>query len=404
MQPVTVRLRVFGVDAHISVEPGHADAIRAQWAWSHPDAPTQRAVEPLPGCGRPDASPLMLRREPDADATRRNDGDYALTTSLTREAIMRCAGHYLMLHAGGICEQSSGRVAGLVAASGTGKTTAVRHFGAHGYGYVTDETLVVGAAGRVLPYPKPLSIIVEAHDSSTKSQHDPGRIGLAVPRPGPLTLGPLVLLRRLDAVSADADTGPPERTAPVPRLKEMYLLDGLAEILPQSSAAPQIPGCLALLADLAQTGGGVHELTYTQIDETDHLLRAAFAAEPRRHTYRHVPGPWGSREDVTSLYAQPVGWTAGEAHLDDGGRVAASRYLEAIIDDAGLEALVLLGATPVRLSGLATVVWEACLHPHDLGELTTACVAALGDHPDATGLVRETVTRLLREGVLRPAP
>ena len=54
------------------------------------------------------------------------------------------------LHAAGLTDDR-GRVLALVAASGTGKTTAARILGRH-LGYLSDETISVGAELEVLPY------------------------------------------------------------------------------------------------------------------------------------------------------------------------------------------------------------------------------------------------------------
>ena len=83
---------------------------------------------------------------------------------------------------------------------------------------------------------------------------------------------------------------------------------------------------------------------------------------------------------------------------EQGGAVAD----RALVDDEVMEAIVLLGAAPVRLSGLATLVWDASAEPRDLEQLTAQCVAELGDHPDATALVQETLVQMLADGVLRP--
>lgn len=394
MEHVSIPLRVFGLDVEVTLEAQHEDAVRAQWQWSQPDSPTQRTIEPLPGCGPVDSAPLAVQREDDAGTTAAHIGDYRLTTTITGAAITRCAGHYVMLHAGGVCDQESGRVAALIAESGTGKTTATRHFGSHGYGYVTDETVIVGAERAVLPYPKPLSLVIDASEPHEKSQHDPGELGLAMPRSGPLTLGPLVLLRRLD--------GDNRGRVDAPQRRDVYLLDGLAAVLPQSSAVPQIPDCLALLAELAQAGGGIHELRYTEIADAEHLLGEAFAAEPKQPFWRHVRGTWPGGQDA-DIYAPPATSSAAEARLDDGGRVERAPFVDALVDDERCEALVLLGATPARLSGIGAALWETCARPSSLADLVQACVNAFGSHTDAERLVRESVESMLSDGVLRPA-
>ena len=82
------------------------------------------------------------------------------------------------------------RVVGVVAASGTGKTTFCTRLAA-GWRYLTDETLAVDPATLVvLPYPKPLSVVPvvsdetahAAHPGATypgKADHAPADLGLA---------------------------------------------------------------------------------------------------------------------------------------------------------------------------------------------------------------------------------
>ena len=57
-----------------------------------------------------------------------------------------------------------------MAASGTGKTTAARTLGRH-LGYLTDETVSVGPDLDVLPYQKPLSVVVDPDVPFRKRQH-----------------------------------------------------------------------------------------------------------------------------------------------------------------------------------------------------------------------------------------
>lgn len=362
--------------------------IRSQWAWCLPDSPVQRDIAPLPDAPERTDEPLRVSRDADGESDD-HIADYTLTTSITREAIGRRTAQFVMLHAGGVAEPETGRVAGLVAASGTGKTTATRHFCTHGYGYVSDESLIVGEARAVMPYPKPLSVVVDPSKPYEKTQHDPGEVGLAFPPAGPLTLGPLVLLVRERSAEASGD---------VARLEHIHLFDGLAQILPQSSAMPEIPGSLDVLARLAQAGGGIHEMHYREIAETEHLLREAFALEALEPFWRHVPGTWG---DGTP-YIAPEQCRVDADRLADGLEVERAPFVDALVDDEIMEAIVLLGATPARLSGLATLVWESSAEPRDLEQLTAQCVAEFGDHPDATALVQETLVRMLVDGVLRP--
>lgn len=439
-------LRVFGLEARIVSGPDAADAVAQQWEWCRPDAPSQRTIPVLPTpphvlptnssstgddtTHEDDASaPLEVRRDDTGDDDA-HVADYRLTASLTGLAIARRAGQYVMLHAGGVCDPVTGRVVGLVAASGTGKTTATRHFCSQGYGYVTDETLILNDIGDVLPYPKPLSVVLPETDRYGKTQHSPGELGLAEPPSGPLTLASLVLLERSTGesdVSADDALdaeGPQVAEAFIglddaPRLDRAPLLDALAQILPQSSAMPQIPGCLDLLARLVCAGGGVHRLRYREIASTDALLPVLFDLPPVEPFWRHVPGTWAHEYPDVSPYAPrppatalalrpdavPDDGTPDETEFDDAARragapgadlrVRRAPFCDALVVDDDLEALVLVGSTPIHLMGLGTLVWGALDAPLAVPDLVAVCIDALGDRPDAEALVRASLDELV---------
>lgn len=398
-----IRLRVFGLPADLRVPPERADALRRQWSRCLPDSPTQRAVAPLGSEAHspdaaPDVEPIIVTRAPDGDQDA-HVADYRVTTTLTGAAIERRAGRYLMLHAGGVSD-GEGRVAGLVAASGTGKTTATRHFCTTGHGYVTDETLIVDGRGEVLPYPKPLSIVIDPAQPYRKTQHDPGELGMAEPVAGPLRLGPLVLLDRQRVDPEDgADEGEAVDGAPLPGIRRVPLFEALAKILPQSSATPQVPGCLDVLARVAAAGGGVHELRYREITTTGPLLREAFAAAPETPFWRHVPGTWTARNGDASPYLE--GSSAAEAPAAGGVPFVRTPFVDALSDEETCSALVLQGNTPVQLQGVGALVWNLCERPHTLADLVEACTAAFGAHRDGPRLVRDGVEAMLGARLLR---
>ena len=104
------------------------------------------------GADAPDATAVVPAGTGDAEALS------ALSTEVTMKALAhRRHDHVWMLHAAGLAAPD-GRVVVLSAASGTGKTTAARHLSRR-YAYISDETVGIDDAGRVVPYRKPLSII-----------------------------------------------------------------------------------------------------------------------------------------------------------------------------------------------------------------------------------------------------
>lgn len=83
---------------------------------------------------------------------------YEWTSRATVASLEARAGELLMFHAAGL-SASDGRVVALVGPSGTGKSTAARTLCRDDFGYVTDETVAVDDAQRVLPFPKPIAVI-----------------------------------------------------------------------------------------------------------------------------------------------------------------------------------------------------------------------------------------------------
>ncbi|MSZ77866.1 MAG: hypothetical protein F2667_12230 [Actinobacteria bacterium] len=180
---------------------------------------------------------------------------------ITTHAIARQAtSQLLMLHAGGLADES-GRVVALVAASGVGKTTAVSRL-ARTFGYVTDETVAVQPDLSVVAYPKPLSVL--DRDDGLKSQHAPDEAGLT-PTPATCRLGALVCLdRRPD--------GPLE-----PEVEEMDVFEALAALAPQTSYLAARPGPLRQLAALVDATGGMVRLHYREADRLVPALRQVLA-------------------------------------------------------------------------------------------------------------------------------
>ena len=88
-------------------------------------------------------------------------------------AILEQAVVMMMLHACGLADRETGRVVALVAASGTGRTTASTSR-AKTWGYVTDETVAIRDNVSVAPHPKPLSL-KQAIVGPPKTQVEPMR-------------------------------------------------------------------------------------------------------------------------------------------------------------------------------------------------------------------------------------
>lgn len=287
-----------------------------------------------------------------------------VASTLNLRAIEASAGRRLMFHAAGLAD-SAGRVLGLVAASGTGKTTLARELGRAGFGYVTDETLAVGRDGVVLTYPKPL-FFVDSTDTGGKTQHGPDELGLAI-APANLFLHRLVLLERT-----------PNSSAP-PSLTAVPMMEALLDLIPQTSALSRLEEPLQLLC---RTVGrcGAFRLRYAEAATTVELLHELLTCEAS------VDLEWAPMPRDVPPAPRPGTFVRGPSR--DAVR----------IDDEGL---VLLEDTPVRLGPLGLTIWERCgtgaTHP----ELVTACTAEHGTTDDAPELVTQAITSMLVVGALR---
>ena len=178
-----------------------------------------------------------------------------LSPAVTVRAIDARAGELVMLHAAALADPDTGRTAVLVAASGTGKTTASRTLGKR-FVYLSDETAAIARDGAVLPYRKPLSII---ESGPLKTQVAPSALGL-------LTTDRACHLAAVIVLDRDPDhSGAPAQS-------RMDTIDAIAAIAPQSSYLPTTPRPLHRLAELIQLAGGAHQVTYAEAADLEDVL------------------------------------------------------------------------------------------------------------------------------------
>lgn len=173
-----------------------------------------------------------------------------LTQDVTRVAIHGGIGRFLMLHAAALAHPDTGESLVFVAKGGTGKTTLARNLGRR-YAYVTDETVAIDPEGRLVPYPKPLSI---RDNAGGKIETSPDELGLLQVKAPPRLAGLILLDRR-----ADSDD-PVEVTS-------LDLFDAIPALVPESSSLAGLDRPLHLLADLIGANGDVQRWTYG--DHTD---------------------------------------------------------------------------------------------------------------------------------------
>lgn len=117
-------------------------------------------------------APGGARSVPDAAAALE-----VLLEVLNRLVLAQCRD--FAVHAGAVARD--GRVVALPAVSGGGKTTLTAALLRDGWEYVSDEALVIDAAGRVRPYPKWLSMHTWTLDRLALSSPPRGRDERAVP-------------------------------------------------------------------------------------------------------------------------------------------------------------------------------------------------------------------------------
>ncbi|GAA1945873.1 hypothetical protein GCM10009798_01060 [Nocardioides panacihumi] len=226
-----------------------AQAVRRAWAWTLIDALTDALTEPPVDASAGDPVDLDVPLLDDVETTLHH-----LSSALTLGVIERQAGRLWMLHAAALADPASGATVVLVAPSGTGKSTAARTL-ARRWGYVTDETAGIAADGRVVPHPKPLSIVRPT--TTVKAQVSPADAGLVRPEAAPWLAGIAIIER--DGASPVATT--PVRTAVA-----------LARLGEQTSYVARMERPLSFMASLIERAGGVRLARYREAAELEPLV------------------------------------------------------------------------------------------------------------------------------------
>jgi hypothetical protein len=352
-EPVDLRLRVLGSIFTVRcADVAVRDLLAADWS---------RCLAPS---GPPSADPVGF-------PAYTQEAAYLLASHLTTRAIEDLAGGYVMLHAAGLATDS-GRVIALVAASGTGKTTAAEALSRSGLGYVTDETVAVAQDGSVLPFPKPLSMVEPARPFGRKTQAGPDARGLTH-APAQLLLRRIVLLDRVDAMR-----GGPTLT-PVP------LSQALVDLVPQTSALPRLNRPIEALCRLIDRCGSVFRLSYTEIGEALPLIHQLVESETI------VEERW-QRAAPRLPHEHDMQW----ALLD--GRVRRRPISDAV--QVGEEGVFMADSMISRLSPLGLLIWQALDTSTTPDDLLTQARKTFGDHPDASELVPAAIQALVTAKIL----
>ncbi len=168
-----------------------------------------------------------------------------------------------MLHAAALADPDTGATAVLIAASGTGKTTAASTLGRH-LVYVTDETAGIDRDGVLVPHRKPLSIVRSGH---LKDQVSPTTLGLLV-SDRPCHLAAMLVIER-----------DPEHSG-APDVRVLHTIDALAaHSTPSLVAGPTRPPLQRIVA-LIETVGGVRHVRYAEASTLEPILRDLLGKRP----------------------------------------------------------------------------------------------------------------------------
>lgn len=266
-----------------------------------------------------------------------------LTSRLTVAAILENAGELMMLHACGVASPETGGVVALVAKSGTGKTTAASVL-ARTFGYVSDETVAIRPDGRVVPYPKPLS--VKQGPNAPKRQVGPDELGLH-PAPREAFIQSIVLLNRVDPQPRSGE----QHLRPEPVLRRLPFADGLLALIPESSSQVEVDEPLRSLCRLIDRVGGIWQVTYSEAADLAQALEPLFRSRPP------LKGAWHEPAIDAPTGAVPDGWMRRVTPRD------------AVAVDGDL--LVMLETQIIRLSGIGPAIWDATVRavpPEQLAE------------------------------------
>ena len=323
---------------------------------------------PAPDPSMPAADPVRLGSVTaetfDADASR-------LTSLVTFSALAQLRGSRLLLHAGGVAVPD-GRVHVYVGPSGGGKTTASRALGAR-RGYVSDESIAIDHDGRIVPYRKPLSVIVD--HSRHKQQYAPSSLGLQpLPEP-PLVLGSLLLLDR-HTPSGEGEVSPASIT-------EVPLCEALAELAAQTSFLIEMHEPLQSVARLVDRIGSVLRVSYVEArtlpDAIDQLDASA----------RPEPKPW--RGVLPAVGPASAGAPYAPVDVCDA------------IESEGAACVLLRSGVLQVLAGVGPTLWRAVCTGLDLDGIINEVQREHGTPPDGDlrGRVLHELDEMLRAGLIR---
>jgi hypothetical protein len=241
-----------------------ADAVASAWDWCLADRAAEDPARP--------PHPMTVVLEERAEDLEHSAGQSSLfgldlatvmdrlSPMLTGLALTARRGELTMFHACAVADPDTGDAVVLYGPSGTGKTTLARTL-CTDLVYLSDETAAVTPDLRLLPYPKPLSVIAGS-GPGLKDQLSPRQLRLVRPDDRDYRLRGLVQLCREPVHDGEAT------------LEPLATVDALPELVAQTSFTRDLDRPLHQLADLVRQTGGVRRATYAEAEQLRPLVRA----------------------------------------------------------------------------------------------------------------------------------
>lgn len=311
----------------------------------------------------------------------------------TQASIDAGRGDQLMFHATALAHPETGAAIALIAASGTGKTTAARVLGKH-LSYLTDETTIIDPISRrITPYPKPLSILDES-GMRPKIQHSPDSLEL-LPTMENAFLSGLVVLDRC----RDEDTHQP------PRVETLSLEEALEHIIPQTSSLAALDRGLVKLCEAIDQVGGVKRLRYYQaedlVDTVMAIVSSSDDSPPESPIPHQVPT---HRTGSVEREWQPLPvddlCPSQSGIAETNGMLRRNPVHDAII--IGQQALLVLhDERSHTLSGLGYALWDLTRQWISADQLHAILGSAEGAPPDAHTRVNAGIEMLVTEDIIQ---
>ena len=370
-----------GVDIDVRVEGSRADELVAElaelWSWC-PRTGRSRERKQVVATLDDDPATLDAAHAKGAIAGHELEGVAGrVTTALVVEAVEASKGELLMLRAAAVAHPVTGQCVILLGGPGAGKSAAARALGRY-FAYVTDETVALTRTLHVLPFPKPLGLVVDG-SQPRKAEHSPARLGLQPP-PRALRPAAVLLLERHG-----------EGFVP-PVLEELPVDQAIAHIAAHTSYLASLERPLHLLADLVHAAGGAHRLSYREADDVVAIVQGFLNRPPSAMT---APAP----EEEPTLDDLRVGPAARV-----GDRVRRRAFTDFYVEDG--VGCVMVGGQVVALSLMATRILTLLDHSSaTTEELTEVLLTEFGlpDAGDPVALVETQVADLVDVGVLEVA-